>query len=53
MRKLLLSIYIVLGISSNLEMTCFPDDSVVRNPPASAGDARDVGSSLGWEDPLE
>ena len=26
---------------------------MVRNPPASAGDARDAGSSLSWEDPLE
>ena len=28
----------------------FPDGSVVKNPPANAGD---VGLSLGWEDPLE
>ena len=28
----------------------FPGGSVVKNPPANAGD---VGSSLGWEDPLE
>ena len=26
---------------------------VVKNPPAHAGDPRDVGSSLGQEDPLE
>ena len=26
---------------------------VVKNLPASAGDVRDVGSILGWEDPLE
>ena len=26
---------------------------VVRNPPANAGDIRDVVHSLGWEDPLE
>ena len=26
---------------------------VVKNSPADAGDIRDVGSSLGWEDPLE
>ena len=25
---------------------------VVKNPPASAGDKRDVGSIPGWEDPL-
>ena len=24
-----------------------------KTPPASAGDARDAGSILGWEDPLE
>ena len=26
---------------------------VVKNPPANAGDIRDVVQSLGWEDPLE
>ena len=26
---------------------------MVKNPPASAGDARDMGSTLGQEDPLE
>ena len=26
---------------------------VVKNLPANAGDVRDVGWSLGWEDPLE
>ena len=26
---------------------------VVRNPPASVGDARDMGLNLGQEDPLE
>ena len=26
---------------------------MVKNPPASAGDIRDVGSVPGWEDPLE
>ena len=26
---------------------------VVKNPSASAGDPRDVGLILGWEDPLE
>ena len=26
---------------------------VVKNPPANAEDARDMGSILGWEDPLE
>ena len=28
-------------------MTCFPDGLVVRNPPASAGDTRDMGSVPG------
>ena len=28
----------------------FPGGSVVKNPPASAGE---TGSVLGWEDPLE
>ena len=31
----------------------FPDGAVVKNPPTSAGDARDTGSFLGQEDPLE
>ena len=31
----------------------FPGGSVVKNLPASAGDAKDVAQSLGWEDPLE
>ena len=26
---------------------------MVKNPPANAGDLRDVGSSLGQEDPME
>ena len=26
---------------------------VVKNPPANAGDVRDMGSIPGWEDPLE
>ena len=26
---------------------------MVKNPPDNAGDTRDAGSSLGWEDPLE
>ena len=26
---------------------------VVKNLPANAGDRRDTGSTLGWEDPLE
>ena len=25
----------------------------IKNPPASAGDVRDMGSTLGWKDPLE
>ena len=35
--------------SSNLT----PEVWVVKGLPASAGDIRDTGSSLGWEDPLE
>ena len=31
----------------------FLGDSVVKNLPANAGDARDAGSILGQEDPLE
>ena len=31
----------------------FPGVSVVKNPPANAGNVRDMGSFLGQEDPLE
>ena len=31
----------------------FPGGSVVKNLPASVGDAGDLVRSLGWEDPLE
>ena len=31
----------------------FPGGAVVKNPPASVGDTRDVGSIPGQEDPLE
>ena len=31
----------------------FPGCTVVKNPPDNAGDTRDLGSILGWEDPLE
>ena len=31
---------------------CFPGGAVVKNLPANVGDARDVGSILGLEDPL-
>ena len=31
----------------------FPGSSVAKSLSDSAGDAGDVGSSLGWEDPLE
>ena len=33
-------------------MYTFPGGSVVKNPPANAGDIRDV-DSIGWKDPLE
>ena len=31
----------------------FSGSTVVKNPPANTGDARDVGSVLGQEDPLQ
>ena len=31
----------------------FSSRSVVKNLPANAGDARDIGSIPGWEDPWE
>ena len=31
----------------------FPGGSVVKNPPANAGDMRTRVQSLGWEDPQE
>ena len=34
-------------------MLSFPGDSVVQNPPVNARAAGDMGSPLGWEDPLK
>ena len=34
-------------------MSGFPSGSVVKNPPANAGDVRDVGSIPGSENPLK
>ena len=31
----------------------FSGGTVVKNPPVNAGDARDMGQSLGWEDALD
>ena len=31
----------------------FPGGSVVKIPPAGAGEAGDMGSIPGWEDPME
>ena len=31
----------------------FPGGSVLKNLPTNARDTGDMGSSLGWEDPLE
>ena len=31
----------------------FPGSSVVKNPPANAGDTGDLGSIPGWKNPLE
>ena len=33
--------------------SCFPDGSLVKNPPASAGDKETWVQSLGQEDPLD
>ena len=32
----------------NISHDGFPDGTVVKNPPANAGDVRDGGSILGW-----
>ena len=42
---------LLLFLSNNIRD--FPGDSVVRNSPANAGDARDLGWIPGLEDPLE
>jgi len=36
-----------------LRLNGFPGGTLVKNPHANAGDARDVDLSLWWEDPLE
>ena len=40
-------------LKDGLTILGFPGGAVVKNPPASAGDAGDVVRSLGQEDPLE
>ena len=47
-----ISILLLLLFLSN-SIRDFPGDSVVRNSPANAGDARDLGWIPGLEDPLE
>ena len=36
-----------------IEDNCFPGGAEIKNLPVSAGEARDAGSILGQEDPLE
>ena len=38
---------------ASVALTSFAGGSVVKNPPASAGDVRDTGLIPGLEDPLE
>ena len=35
-------------LSASVQFRCFSDSSVVKNPPAYAGDVRNVGSVLEW-----
>ena len=47
---------LVSGIQQNdsiIQIHLFPGGPVVKNPPANAGNARDLVRSLSWEDPLE
>ena len=47
-----ITIIIIIPKSSSARRIC-QVALVVKNPPANAGDVRDLGQSLGWEDPLE
>ena len=40
-------------LTSHLDIVTFPGSTMVKNLPASAGDARDLDQSLDQEDPLE
>ena len=40
-------------MSQLFESGGFPGNSAVKNSPANAGDTRNTGSILGWENPLE
>ena len=41
------------NVKPGIRVPCVPGGSVVKNPPASAGDTEMQGRSLGGEDPLE
>ena len=42
-----------MQIDTNIYIVVLPRCLSVKNPPANAGDTRDAGSVLCWEDPLE
>ena len=44
---------LTISLYLRLLSSCFPGSTVVKNPPASAGDARDGDSIPGRGDPLE
>ena len=46
------TVYPSLSLDTQVNKS-FLGSSVVKNPPANAGDARHAGSIFGWEDPLE
>ena len=38
----------IFNLSAILKIRAFPDGTVVKNPPANAGDTEDMGSVPGW-----
>ena len=46
------SVYLVGFLRVTAYWRGFPGDEVLKNLPARAGDARDIGSIPGWEDSL-
>ena len=44
-RYIFKNMYVPINLSSAILSTGFPGGSVVKNPPANAGDSEDVGST--------
>ena len=45
--------YMQVYVDTDLDTDRLPRWSAIKSSPVNAGDMRDMGSSLGWKDPLE